>query len=212
MNMLKGILFSTAILLGSIVMAQDAKTILDKVSQKVKGYSAMYVEYEMQLNDEKAGGAIASEQGKAWINGEKFKIETPDFHIYTDGDAFWAYSKADNACTINDYVEIQEDKGFSPSDLFTIWETGFKHEHKGVKGGLTQINLYPTDNENPFHTIVMYIDERTSQIKKAQMKSRDGQEMIYNIKSFTPNPDVTENTFKFNSGDYPGVETDDQRF
>jgi outer membrane lipoprotein-sorting protein len=58
----------------------------------------------------------------------------------------------------------------------------------------------------------MYIDERTSQIKKAQMKSRDGQEMIYNIKTFTPNPDITENTFKFSSLDYPGVEIDDQRF
>jgi outer membrane lipoprotein-sorting protein len=212
MNMFKGILFSASVLIGSVVMAQDAKAVLDKVSQNVKGYSAMYVEYEMQLNDEKAGGAIASEQGKAWINGEKFKIETPDFHIYTDGNAFWAYSKADNTCTINDYAEIQEDKGFSPSDLFTIWETGFKHEHKGVKSGLTQINLYPTDSENPFHTIVMYIDERTSQIKKAQMKSRDGQEMIYNIKTFTPNPDITENTFKFSSLDYPGVEIDDQRF
>jgi len=36
--------------------------------------------------------------------------------------------------------------------------------------------------------------------------------MIYNIKTFTPNPDITENTFKFSSLDYPGVEIDDQRF
>ena len=212
MNMFKGILFLATVLLGNFVTAQDAKAVLDKVSKNVKGYSAIYVEYEMQLNDEKAGGAIASENGKAWMNGEKFKIETPDFHIYTNGDTFWAYSKADNTCSINDYAEIQEDKGFSPSDLFTIWETGFKHEHKGVKNGLTQINLYPSDSENPFHTIVMHIDEKTSQIKKAEMKSRDGQEMIYTINKFIPNPSATEATFRFSSSDYPGVEIDDQRF
>ena len=210
--MLKGLLFSLALLIGGVAMAQDAKVILDKVSKKVKEYSAIYVEYDMQLNDEKAGGPIANESGKAWIKGEQFKIETADFHIYTDADYFWAYSKSDNSCAINDYSDIQEEKGFTPSDLFTIWETGYKQEHKGVNNGLTQINLYPTDSENPFHTIVMYIDESTLEITKASMNSRDGQEMVYTIKEFKANPEVNDATFKFNKGDYPGVDMDDQSF
>lgn len=210
--MFKHILLGLSILISGAAMAQDANVILDELSKTVKSYSAMYVEYDMQLNDEKAGGAIANESGKAWMKGEMFKIFTPDFHIYTDGDAVWAFIMAENMCTINDYAELQEEKGINPSDLFTIWETGYKKEYKGKKDGLTQINLYPTDPENGFHTIELYIDEGANQIKKANMKSRDGQEMIYTITKFTANPKVTEADFTFKKADHPGVEMDDQRF
>ncbi len=212
MNMFKHILLGLSILISGAAMAQDANVILDELSKKVKSYSAMYVEYDMQLNDEKAGGAIANESGKAWMKGDMFKIFTPDFNIYTDGKAVWAFVKGENMCTINDFAELEEEKGMNPSDLFTIWETGYKNEYKGKKDGLTQINLYPTDAENSFHTIELYIDEGAKQIKKAVMKSRDGQEMVYTITKFSENPAVNASDFTFNKADYPGVVMDDQRF
>ncbi|MFK7756563.1 MAG: outer membrane lipoprotein carrier protein LolA [Flavobacteriales bacterium] len=210
--MFKHILLGLSILISGAAIAQDANVILDELSKTVKSYNAMYVEYNMQLNDEKAGGPIANESGKAWMKENMFKIFTPDFHIYSDGKSVWAYVVEDNSCTINDYADLEEEKGMSPSDLFTIWETGYKKEYKGKKDGLTQINLYPTDAENGFHTVELFIDEGAKQIKKANMKSRDGQEMIYTITKFSANPSVSETDFKFNKADHPGVDMDDQRF
>lgn len=212
MNIFKGTLFSLSLLFCGISFGQDAKSVLDKLSAKVKSYSAMYVEYDQELVDEKAGGSIAKESGQAWLKGDKFKVFTPDFEVYCNAVDVWAFVKDDNSCSINYYEELQEEKGFNPADIFTIWETGFKQEHKGKEGSLTKINLYPTDSENPFHTITLLIDEGSMQIKKASMKSRDGQEMIYSIKTFDGNPDVSDTDFKFNEADYPGVEMDDQRF
>ncbi len=212
MNIFKGALFMLCLCIGSIAIGQDAKAVLDKLSTNVKSYSAMYVEYDMELNDEKAGGSVAKESGKAWLKGEKFKVFTADFKIYCDAQNIWAYENESNFCSINDYEEIQEEKGFSPADLFTIWETGYKQEHKGKSDGFTRINLYPIDTENPFHTISLLIDESKMEIKQATMKSRDGQKMIYTITKFTSNPGVTDADFTFSQADYPGVEVDDQRF
>lgn len=196
------------------LVEQDSKTVLDKLSKKAKSYSSIYAEYSMTIVDK--GETVVNTTGKASIKGDKFKLIMDDYHIYCDGESVWTYDTEANECFINDFEEMQEEQDITPSELFTIWEDGFKHEHKGSveEGGksLTKINLYPTDSSKEYHTIELLIDEGKMEMKKAIIKGRDGQTMTYTVKTFTPNKNLEDKEFVFSTADHPGCECEDQRF
>ena len=216
MRVFKCILIGLGLFISSASFGQDAKTVLDKLSKKVKSYTSIHAEFSMKIVDDKEGGDVVNTSGTATIQGEKFKLLMDDYHLYCDGTTLWTYDTENNGCVINDYEEMQDEQDISPSELFTIWEKGFKQEHKGTvtEDGVsyTKINLYPTDKDAEFHTITLLIDESKMELKKATIKSNDGQTMTYTIKSFTPNKEVSDADFTFKKADHPGCECDDQRF
>ncbi len=208
------VLFGLGFLVSEPAMEQDAKGVLDKLSTKVQSYSTIYAEYNLKIVDK--GDTVVDSDGSAKIKGDSFSLKMEDFHIYSDGKSVWTIDVESNDCFINDFEEMQEEQDITPSELFTIWENGFRQEHKGsiTEDGktYTQINLYPTDSSKEYHTIVLHIDEGKMEMKKAIIKGRDGQTMTYTMTSFTPNKTFTDADFEFQQSDYPGCECDDQRF
>ena len=57
----------------------------------------------------------------------------------------------------------------------------------------------------------MEVNETTSTIKKATIKSKDGITIKFNILSFTPNPELINNTFIWDNNKYPNVDEIDNR-
>jgi len=212
MKIFTNILMLATLLFSGAMSGQDADALLDKMTNKIKGYDSFTVDFEMVLTDDKAGGEVARQSGKASISGEKFKIIMGDYHIYGDGETVWTFEKESNVVYINDFEEMQEEKDISPSEIFTIWEEGFRREHKGTVGGVSKVNLYPTDGDSPFHTIILDINENDMELKKAKIKDREGQVMDYTLRKFIPNSGSEISDFTFDKNNYPGVEEDDQRF
>lgn len=213
--MKKALLF-IAVLAASTLsgLAQDSQKILDDLSKKAKGYTSVYAEYESQLIDLKAGIDLTQE-GSIKVQGEKYNIDLPDYTIISDGESLYTYEKETNTCFI-DYIEDVADGSFSPSQMFTIWEHDFKHELKGEakvgKSVAYLINLYPNDpTDKPYHTIQLFVDKAKMEVVKIVVKGREGSDMIYNVKTFSPNATMKSSDFTFPEADYPGVDVIDQR-
>lgn len=194
--------------------AQDSGEILDELSAKAKTFDSIYAEYSSRLLDEQ-NGIDLKQEGSISVKGKKYNLELGDYVLITDGETHWTYEKGTNDCYV-DYLEDVEADSFSPSEMFTIWEKDFKHEYKGtetVNGKSTYwINLYPNNPaDKTYHTIQLFVDKSKMELVKIIVKGREGNDVIYNVKSFKPNAEISANKFKFNASDYPGVNIIDNR-
>lgn len=194
--------------------AQSSEQLLSKLSDKAKGYNTIYAEFESTLVDKQADLEMTQE-GKVKVKGEKYRLNLQDYIIISDGENVWTYEKETNTTYI-DYKEDTEQGNVSPTDIFTIWETGFKHESKGTvkENGKTLqvVYLYPKEpGDKPYHTIQLHIDESEMEIKKVIVKGREGSDTVYEVKEFDPNRNFKDSEFTFNKSDFPGVEVIDNR-
>jgi outer membrane lipoprotein-sorting protein len=194
--------------------AQDSKKILDDLSAKAKSYTTISAEYSSRLLD-KQSSVDLTEKGTIKVKGSKYHLDLPSYTIISDGVTVWTYEKENNAVYIDNLADMGND-GMNPNEMFRIWEKGFRHEYKETKTEegkqLYVINLYPTDPKSkPFHTIQMKVDKAKMEIHSIKVLNRDGSEVSYSLKGFTPNKEIADTVFKFDKAKYPGVEVVDNR-
>ncbi len=125
MKYVQTILIAALIAITGSLHAQDAKAkaILDKVSNKTRQYASITSDFTFTLED-KAADLKQTQEGTLKMKGKKYYIKLGDNHIYSDGDTRWTYNEDMNEVYI-DFAEGGED-ALNPSEIYTIWETGFK--------------------------------------------------------------------------------------
>jgi len=208
------VLICMTLLASAAMIAQDSNAILDELSKKAKGYTSIAADYDSRLLDVQAGLDI-SQSGSIKVSGEKYNLDLSDYVIVNDGETFWSFDKAGNTVQI-DYSEDMADGSLQPSQMFTIWEQDFKNEYKGetTENGKAchVIYLYPNDpTSKPYHTIQLSIDKAKMEVVKIVVKGREGDDMIYTVKSFNPNTAITAGDFAFDIKAHPGIEVIDNR-
>ncbi len=190
------------------VSAQDSKSqaILDKLSAKMKGLKAFYIEFSASIKN--SAGANESEIGKGWVKGDKFCASYGDNTIISNGLKTWTIVKEEKSVYESD-ASGGDEQSINPKKLMTIWEKDFKNafEKEETLGGETVsvIKLVP---KNPgkvdYHTIILYISKADNELKKAVMKAKNGTTMTYSLTKFTSNPTVEDTKFVYDSKKYPG--------
>jgi outer membrane lipoprotein-sorting protein len=199
------------------VVAQDdakAKAILDEVSAKTKTYSSIKATFSYNLENKDAK-INETQEGAIQIKGNKYRLEIAGQEVISDGKTVWTYLKDANEVQINT-VEAAADDAITPTNIFTIYEKGFKYKYEGEKTengkAVHMINLNPTDVKGkPYHTVKLAIDKAAKQINSIKVLSKDGNHYTYTVKSFTPNAEMPDATFTFNTAKYPKVEVIDLR-
>jgi len=75
-----------------------------------------------------------------------------------------------------------------------------------------EINLYPIEAKGKaYHTITMFVDKAKMEVVKIVVKTREGAEITYKVKTFKTTIDVPDTDFTFSKSKYPGVEMIDNR-
>jgi outer membrane lipoprotein carrier protein len=213
MFMKKNILVAFIAVAGfSSAIAQNdpkAKTILDELSAKTKAYSSIKAEFTFVT--EKKDKTKDTQAGKIETKGKMYKLVIPGHEIYCDGKTVWDYIKDANEVQVKD-MEAGGDDAVNPSNIFTIYEKGFKYKFDGEDATTQTISLFP---ENPdkkkYHTAKLVIDRVKKQISSVKMMMRDGTTQTYTIKSFTPNVAIPDTEFTFDKKAHPGVTVEDLR-
>ncbi len=197
--------------------AQDdpkSKVIVDRLVAKSKAWTSFEADFSSALVNT-ASKLNVKQEGNVKVKGKLFLLTLPDNTIVNDGKAIWTYSKKSNEVTISDPAEM--DKEIDPTKLFTIYETGFKsqfiEEKKDEAGTLVQIiKLFPLEpGKKPYHTVIMTVDKNKVEPKVVKVLYKDGNEVTYTLKKFTPNVDIFDSVFTFDKSKYPGVEVNDVR-
>ena len=214
---------SLFLLLSAYVFAQapaaeqdpKAKTILDEVSKTTKAYKTITAEYELvSLNKEKK--PINKESGKIQVKGNKFRLEIPGNTIVCDGKTVWTHNKDAQEVTIKNF-EPNNEEGLNPTNIFTMYEKGYKYKYdKEEKIGTNTyhvIDLYSTikPEKKKFYTIKLFVDKIKKQVHEIKMLMKDGGTQTYEIKSLTPNTELADAVFVFDTKSFKADQIVDER-
>lgn len=207
--MKKLLIFTLFLGFGFALNAQDgkAKEILNAVSEKTKTYKTIYAKFTSKLINQQSG-LNESQSGKIYIKGDKYKIELGDQVVYCNGTKVWTHLKSEGTC-YESYVSEDDDDQISPSQIFTIWDTGYKYKYvaeKTVNGKKADIiKLFPKDpKESKFHTIILTINKDYS-LNTIEIRGKDGTIMKYIVEEMLPNREMDDSDFVFLKSKHPGV-------
>ncbi len=215
-NMKKGIGILMAVLFFGVAFGQDekAKAILDKVSSKTKAYKTISIEFDLTISGEGFGEPM-TEKGKAFLSGDKYKVELKDQDIYCDGETLTTHLKEDEECYTSLVADNEEEGVVSPTEILTIWEDGYKYKYikettfKGV--AVHHINIYPKDPaKSKYFAIILKIDKEKNEVVSALIKGKDGVNMRYTLTNFEHDKDLPASTFVFDRAKHPNVECYDE--
>ena len=194
------------------VLSQDPDLLLGDLSEKAKTYTAYEISYTSTLVDLKNDFELTQE-GSVQIEGDRFHLDLGDYVIYCDGESVWTFEPEMNECYLDD-METMREEGMDPSQLFTVWEEDFRREWMGrAQVGdkdCAHVNLY-ADEDKPYHTLQLFIDDSALEIVRIVMKGREGSDVTYTVTSFSTTLEVKPGMFTFPAEKHPGVDLIDNR-
>ena len=191
-----------------------AKKTLDEVSAKTKTYTSIKAEFTITLigKDKKT---TETQNASVLLKGSKYKLKIKGQDIISDGKTIWTCLMDSKETQIN-CVDAKSADAVTPSNMFTLYETGFKYkfEKEEMQGGkmVQLIDLYPLNpDKKKFHTAKLVIDKTKKQIVSIKLMMKDGGLQTFVIKSFIPNSEIKEVVLIYDPKTYPGFELVDLR-
>lgn len=214
--MKKIFLFLSTLLLVVNSYGQDdpkSKAIVDQVIAKNKSYKSFDADFSSRLVNA-ASKLDLTQEGNLKVKDRKFRLTLLDNVVINDGRLLYTYSQKTNEVTITDPSEM--DETLDPANLFNVYEKGFKSQYvgSGTEGGVAveTIKLFPLEPaKKEYHTVILTVDKNKMEPKKVVMKYKDGNEVTYILKRFTPNAEMVDALFSFDKNKFPGVEVNDMR-
>lgn len=198
---------------GSNSLDPAAEKLLNDISRKYKTFKTSKVELDLIINipESPAPEKLAV---KAWLDGNKFRVEMDDQIFISDNKYIWNYMKSYNELQINNFDE--SDAMFSPSVIFTMYNDNFiyrtKEEYKNAAGkSIKVIELTPVDKTKDFFKIDLTINQTDMEIMRSKIYEKSGIHYSYDIKKFTPNVVLDKEFFIFKTENYKGVKVSDLR-
>lgn len=216
---MKKLISCTILMLGTslCLFAQTdikAKTILADVSKKYRSFNSVKADFSYTIDNPQAK-VKDTQSGTLLILSKvnKYKVTLKGQELISDGKSQWTYLIADKEVQLN-HID-NSPNALNPANIFTIYEKGFKYlyvEDSKVNGRTCYvIDLIPLDDKRSFFKVRLQIDKINKLITNALIFDKNGNRYTYSIKSFTPNMNVPDSTFTFDSKKYPGVEVVDLR-
>jgi outer membrane lipoprotein-sorting protein len=215
---MKKILISALFIIGSFfhLHAQDvakAKEILGKVSAKYKKFNTIKADFKYTLEITGDKKFKETQAGTLYLKKTKFKLESADQVVISDGVTLWTYIKDAKEVQINNYSSKIMD--INPTEIFTIYEKGYLCGYTGEeadkKKTMQVIELTPEDKKQSFFKVKMYINKANSEIARAKIYEKNGNIYTYEINSMVPNSKMEDSFFNWEDKAYPGVKKVDLR-
>lgn len=102
-----------------------AEALIKKVKTKYDNLKIFYAEFQ-QTSHWKLADNVQEQQGKIWLKDkDKFRIETPDQTVVSDGKTIWTYSQFSNQVIIDHVADAGEEMRL-PRDIFLKYSEDYR--------------------------------------------------------------------------------------
>ncbi|EDM42935.1 gliding motility-related protein; possible outer membrane protein [unidentified eubacterium SCB49] len=197
------ILFVT-ILSVSFVQAQEMKSLLNEVSQKVKSYDNIEIAFKYNLSNSKEN-VNQDTKGNVTLSGNKYVLNMLGTTRIFDGNNIYTIVPEDEEVTISAY-NPEEDTEITPSKMLTFYEKGYnfkKDISQTVKGRKIQyVKLIPIDPNAEIKNILLGIDVQTKHIYRLIQTDTQGTKYTLTVNSFKTNQPLSKSMFTFDQEKY----------
>tara|TARA_R110002020_G_scaffold85914_3_gene211753 strand:+ start:65352 stop:66017 length:666 start_codon:yes stop_codon:yes gene_type:complete len=187
--------------------AQDskAKSLLDEVSTKVKGYDNIYIDFKYSLTNE-AQGVDQETRGDVTLDGDKYKLSLMGTTQIYDGKKLHTIVPEDEEITISTQ-DPADDDAITPSKMLTFFNKGYTYKwdiDQDVNGRKIQyIKLTPIDTNSEIKQALLGVDAQTKNIYRLIMSQKNGTKITITVNSFKTDQPIATNMFVFDESKYP---------
>ena len=201
------------ILYSSHYASEDVNKIIKKVQKKYEKVDILNADFK-QINRFQLTNIQSEIYGSIWISKDnKFRFETEDQTIVSNGEKFWRYNKLEQQVLI-DYAKKTQQDVFLNNFLFNIsdhYTSQLVSESKIHGNKVYEIRLSPkTPDDSFFRFIKVWIYDNTWNLEKVIYTDFNDNEVEYQMEKIELNPQISSDIFEFKAP--AGVEVVDLRF
>lgn len=195
--------FAIGLMSAGFAQANNAKTILDKVSSKLKSNNGISADFSYTTKDKK-NVVRGSKKGVIYIKGQKYYLKQGATEIYNDGAKSWNYN-GENEVTVSDVDD--DNKSFTPQKfLSNFYDKDFSYNLVSSAGSYYQIALTPVDQRKNFKTVTVYVDKMKDLVTKAQVTDKADNVTEFMLSNINTSANIPDTKFTFDAKSHPGVE------
>jgi len=184
----------------TMVFAQDVSDIIENVQDTYDDMDNLSASF-VQVQTFKLTGSKTETDGTIYVkNGKKYRFESEDQVIVTDGKDVWTYNAVSRQLLID---HVRENSGaFLPRDLLfkypkTHYATLLKTE-AGKKNKIFLIRLDPKeDGQGFFKNIKIWVEDKTWLIHNIETTDLSGNSSMFIIKNLDTNTKISDEMFLF---------------
>ncbi len=182
------------------VLAQDVNDIIENVQDTYDDMDNLSAQF-VQVQTFKLSGNQTETKGKIYIkDGKKYRFESEDQAIVTNGKDVWTYNAISQQLLID---HVRENSGaLLPRDLLfkypkTHYATLLKTE-KGKKHNVFVIRLDPKEDSQGFlKNIKIWVEDKTWLINKIETTDLSGNSSLFMIKNMDYHTKISDDMFQF---------------
>ncbi|MBI5401904.1 MAG: outer membrane lipoprotein chaperone LolA [Ignavibacteriae bacterium] len=208
MKPLKYSVLILSLLLANISFAQDAQEIIKKVQSKYNTIKDAQATFSQSVKY--SSGSSQSSSGTIYIQKEdKYRIESKNEVIVTDGVTSWSYSKKKKQVVIDNYKN--DGNTFSPNKFLFSYPENFYSDLEGtetVSGIECYILKLTPRHKGSVKSAKIWVDKEDNLIRKITINSSESG-TTYSLKKITLDAGLSSSKFTFSPPE--GVEVIDLR-
>ena len=188
----------------SNLKAQSIQSLLNEVSNKVKSYENIQIDFKYSLENTREN-VKQDTRANITLKGDNYVLNMLGVTRIFDGKTIYTIVPEDEEVTISNYSK-EEDKSISVSEMLTFYENGYTYKmdiQQNIRGRKIQfIKLSPIDSTTEIKNILLGIDMQTKHIYKLIQIDSSGTNYTITVNSFKTNQPISQNLFIFDEEKY----------
>ena len=196
-------IFSLFITISSL-KAQNIQSLLSEVSNKVKSYENIQIDFKYSLENTREN-VKQDTRANITLKGDNYVLNMLGVTRIFDGKTIYTIVPEDEEVTISNYSK-EDDKSISVSEMLTFYENGYNYKmdiQQNIRGRKIQfIKLSPIDSNTEIKNILLGIDMQTKHIYKLIQIDSSGTSYTITVNSFKTNQPISQNLFIFDKEKY----------
>lgn len=184
--------------------SEKAKKYLEEVSNNVKSYKNISIDFKYSLTNE-AENIEQSYKGTVYLKKEQYQLNLLGVTSIFDGEKLYTINSEDEEVTITSASD-EEDNMNTPSKMLSFFKEGYiyKWDKKlPIKGRSIQyIKLIPIDTNSENKYILLGVDSNTKNIYNTIHTGKNGSVTTLTVNSFKTNQPISESLFIFDKNKY----------
>ena len=214
--MIRIIVVTAVLFIASLLSAQsskEAKEILDKTYSRLTESKGIELSFKTTTR-EADGREYEPQAGKAYIKGDKFRLEIEEMTIWFNGTTQWVFLNDLNEVNISN-PDKDELIAISPTSILGIYRENFTLRaplSKMPNGrGLYFIEMTPDDDNREIISISISIDKNSYNPVEIILTMKGGMQNSIDITKYASGNNFADDEFEFEESKYPEVEIVDLR-
>ena len=189
----------------AVTAQTNAEALVRLMVNQMKSHKNVELNYKYQVSSE--GLSTEAQQGKAWLQGEAYKVEMVEQQIISDGKSIWTYLVDEEEVMVSNATEGEDN---TPLKLLTSLDENYAATLTGMdaKGNATIELASP---KGQYRRITLRANPNKLAISSMDVYMEDGTKLILTIDEMKFDQNLDDKFFTFDTKKHPNVDVIDMR-